>query len=155
MIQKTGIQRVILELLQDKEWHTAEAIAEKCREEGIDIGKGKTAVYTAVFRLRKQGLVAPEGDGKYKLLEKSVENTAETNDGTEASLDEKTQKIQEKGTNEEVMDSINVLEKKLGELKKFNWISCSEEELTEARTMAERMITLSKEIQSTFDNEEM
>ncbi len=152
MIQKKGIQRVILDLLQDKEWHTAEAIAEKCREEGIDVGKGKTAVYTAVFRLRKQGLIALEGDGRYRLLEKSVENTAETNDGTEASLDEK---IQEKGTNEEVMDSINVLEKKLGELKKFNWVSCSAEELTEARTMAERMITLSKEIQSTFDNKGM
>lgn len=61
-------------------------------------------------------------------------------------------KQKNKIANKKAMQSIKIVEDQLEELRCFDWISCSDSELSHARELAAKMLYLSKKIQSTLTN---
>ena len=49
-----GIGNVILNILEDNEWHTTDQLVDECRECGIDLEGAREPVYNAVFRLKNR-----------------------------------------------------------------------------------------------------
>lgn len=73
MTRSAKIRELILQSLEDMNWHNIETLLDKCKENGIDLEKGRGPIYTAAYILRKQGMIESDEVGNYRRLEKKEE----------------------------------------------------------------------------------
>ena len=113
-------------MLQDGKIHTIDEIYNECVEKGMINVEDKGSVRSAIFTLKAENkrFVAVE-KGKYKL-----------ND-----IDE-----EENTMGDEFEKALESIKKRINELKKFNWVTCSDEELNTARKQINSMMKLHDDI---------
>ena len=135
--EKRGI---VFEVLSDREWHTIDEIQKKCEEKGIFLNGERSAIYNVMHQLKKKGMLETSGTGKYKMSDENIQN-----DNKKEADQENCHKQEDK-----LGKSIKSIEIYLIKYKKFDWITCSEKELQEARANANKLIKLSEKIQNEF-----
>ena len=120
------IKTIILELLSDGQTHTTSEIHSTVRSKGIKLEEKSTLVRNIMHNLKKENsnLLNPSR-GVYQLL--TEKNT--TNDHYK-----------------DLNSAIATIEKTLSEYKRFNWYSCSNEELEIARTKVKSLLKLAHTI---------
>lgn len=114
MSKSSLIKEIILDTLKDGEIHTTKEIRDICSKQGI-IDDPKASIIRAVLPSLKKEYpnFITLSRGKYKMLT-----------GSSSSNVENSYKLSE---------SIAYIEKKAEELKAFNWITCTDDELHVAR----------------------
>lgn len=127
MSKSKEIKKVIMDILQDGNIHTAEEIRTVCARKGIIDIKESNVVRGAIFTLKKENECFVAVDkGKYKLRR--------INDVEESIVHDEFDKV------------IKYLEKKVNVFKRFNWITCTDEELEIARKQITVMMNLADDI---------
>ncbi len=134
------IREIVFDVLSDREWHTVDEIQKKCEEGGIYLNGEKSVIYNVIHQLKKKRIVETSGTGKYKMSDENIQN-----DNKKESDYENCCKQEDK-----LGKSIKSIEIYLAKYKKFDWITCSEKELQEARANANKLIKLSEKIQNEF-----
>lgn len=122
------IKEVIYLLLQDGKVHSVEEMQKECMAKEIINKEQVGNVRGVIFNLKKEDVrILTVGRGKYKL------------DISNRNLDNI---ISEKKIN----DAIEILEKRLTELKEINWITTSDEELRIAKKQIKKMENLTEKV---------
>lgn len=130
MKESRELNSIIWELLQDKEWHTAEEIQQLCEHKGIALENGRFPIYNVVHWWKKKKKIISNGKGGYKMI------------------NEFNKDIETHTTEDELKESIAKINSKLIEYGKFDWIRCSDTELQQARDIARELISLAERIQT-------
>ena len=138
MAKYREVRDIILEVLNDKGWHTTDELQKECETKGIVFESGRGPIYNIVHQLKKKGKVETDGNGAYRICDKNP-NSEEKKDFNQAYFRER---------NTDLIENIKSIEKHLEKYRKFNWINCSEKELQEARFCASKLIKLSEKIKS-------
>lgn len=136
-----GIGNVILNILEDNEWHTTDQLVDECRKCGIDLEGAREPVYNAVFRLKNKGLIENGGAGRFRKKTCNNEKTAE-------------EKSAESDVENEMdfMSALEVVKREIENCRKIKWMQCSENELKKARETVRQLAELSDEIQQTIES---
>ncbi|WP_371297733.1 hypothetical protein [Ruminococcus sp.] len=122
------IKEVIYLLLQDGKVHSVEEMQKECMAKEIINKEQVGNVRGVIFNLKKEDVrILTVGRGKYKL---DISNRNLDNIISE----------------QKINDAIEILEKRLTELKEINWITTSDEELRIARKQIKKMENLTEKV---------
>lgn len=122
------IKEVIYLLLQDGKVHSVEEMQKECMAKEIINKEQVGNVRGVIFNLKKEDVrILTVGRGKYKL---DISNRNLDNIISE----------------QKINDAIEILEKRLTELKEINWITTSDEELRIARKQIKKIENLTEKV---------
>lgn len=122
------IKEVIYLLLQDGKVHSVEEMQKECMAKEIINKEQVGNVRGVIFNLKKEDVrILTVGRGKYKL---DISNRNLDNIISE----------------QKINDAIEILEKRLTELKEINWITTSDEELRIAKKQIKKMENLTEKV---------
>lgn len=122
------IKAVIYLLLQDGKVHSVEEMQKECMVKEIINKEQVGNVRGVIFNLKKEDVrILTVGRGKYKLdiSNKNLDNII---------------------SEQKINNAIEILEKRLTELKEINWITTSDEELRIARKQIKKMENLAEKV---------
>lgn len=141
MSKSGSIKSLIMELLNDGKTHTvdeirSEAYKQNLAEEGE---KDVALINSAIFLLRKKNLITCESRGNYRL-QTSEEKSAAENTAKPASGKKRAKYSEE----------ANSLLQRAEELKNFDWLNCTSNELEKARKDAALLKDLSVKLSAIF-----
>lgn len=129
MSQMSQIRKIILDTLADGNEHTLRELSQIAQDHSIDLPPNSTTLRTCLYNeKRKNPQIITVSRGTYKLLAKEPETVQSPPDAFEK--------------------AVGILENELQELNSFNWITCSDEELANARNHVSSLENLNKKILS-------
>ena len=120
------ITKVIREVMMDGKEHPLSEIKAKLAERNIKIKKGSSALHSTIYKMKQRGEIATLEPGIYRLEQNRLAILAE----------------QRSFSTQELQQILPRLKSTMQTLKNFNWMQCSDVELTEARektTLLEKM----------------
>lgn len=136
------VRKIVMTILCDQKWHTIEELQNKCEAEGLSFEGGRGPIYNVAYQLKKKGEIEANGRGEYRICEQNAENNKSI-EVIQKYSDDNTKKLDK---------FINSIEVYLERYKKFNWISCTDEELQNARNNVVKLIKLAQKINNEFGN---
>lgn len=124
------IKIIIKELMSDGELHTVDEIYQLAIQKKVIKDKKDAAVKNALYQLKKEDSnFTSEGQGRYRMKKEK-----ETESYSEITLDDSINKI------------VNVVEK----FKKFDWVNCTDDELSDMREEIRKVRNLYFDMQILF-----
>lgn len=124
MNKGAAIRKIVYDVLADGEIHSAAEIRNKAIENGIMIDKKSTSLRNAIYHIKREDVnFKVVNRGKYVL----------TNNVSEESV------ICFK-------EALRIVKKEMIKLRNINWITCSEQELNEARNKVHELKKLQSDI---------
>ena len=137
-----GIRKILLEVLEDRQWHTIAEIERRCEENEIHLDGKRSPIYGVIHRLKKKEVLESDGAGQYRMSDEKRLTAEEM---------ETDQKKKDSMEDENMEENIKNIEKCVENYKRFDWIHCSDEELREVRGNINRLLNLSERIQKEFN----
>ncbi|MBO5470299.1 MAG: hypothetical protein J6A03_11260 [Lachnospiraceae bacterium] len=131
------VRKVILDVLSDNNWHTADELQSTCEQNGIEFKDGRGPIYNVIHTLKAENEVEGDGFGRYKRKSNYTENASNFTKKSDANYNE-------------LDAALKTIRIALAKYQKFDWIKCSDESLQEARNEVAKIINLSTEIQDSF-----
>ena len=122
------VKAIIEELFRDGELHTIEEITLLAIEKKIINNAKDSAVKNALFQMKRDNLnIISVDKGRYKANEKNC--------------------VESKNISDMFDKSLEYILKEVGELKKFDWVNCTDEELLRAREKIAKLKRAFTEVQ--------
>lgn len=126
MTQSKQIKQIILDLLSDYKEHTTQEFNDVLATNGIQLDSTSSLLRNVMFNLKKENpYLTNPCRGVYQL--KSSEKTTANNTST-------------------LETSVLEIKKAISRYKSFNWYSCSDTELEDARAQVRTLLTLANTI---------
>lgn len=126
MTKGAAIKKIIYDVLADGEIHSATEIRSKAIESGIMIDEKSTSLRNVIYHIKRE-------DANFKTVDRGMYVLTSTTSGESVICFE---------------EALRIIETEITKLRNINWLTCSEQELSEARNKVREL----KKMQSTIHN---
>ena len=126
MTKGAAIKKIIYDVLADGETHSATEIRSKAIESGIMIDEKSTSLRNVIYHIKRE-------DANFKTVDRGMYVLTSTTSGESVICFE---------------EALRIIETEITKLRNINWLTCSEQELSEARNKVREL----KKMQSTIHN---
>ena len=126
MTKGAAIKKIIYDVLADGEIHSATEIRSKAIESGIMIDEKSTSLRNVIYHIKRE-------DANFKTVDRGMYVLTSTTSGESVICFE---------------EALRIIETEITKLRNINWLTCSEQELSEARNKVREL----KKMQSTIYN---